>query len=170
MRLWIGLLGLPMLGACHQGPPTGNRAAADPATTITAPALPTTPLAPGQWDITTTIGQASAPGVPMAPTPGETPTTRSVCVNPSQAAEPSPELIMGSTDPDECHREVWTFDRGVVNGVLVCAGNGVEVHSVPTHISGTYTNGAYSLQVDIETQGQTLHRRIEGHRTGVCTP
>ena len=169
-RLWIGLLGLPMLAACHQGVPTGNHAAADPATTFTAPTLPTTPLAAGRWEITATTGRGSAPGVPMTPTAGETPATRSVCVSPAQAAEPSPELMMGSTEPDECHRETWTMERGSVTGVLVCAGNGVEVHSVPTHISGTYSNQAYTLQVDSETGGETLRRRIEGRRTGVCAP
>jgi hypothetical protein len=170
MRLWIGLLGLPILGACHQGTPTGNYASPGSETSFTAPTLPTTPLAAGQWDITATTGQAGAPGVPMAPTPGETPIKRSVCVTAAQAAEPSPELMMGSSDPDECHREAWTLERGRVNGVLLCAGNGVEVHSVPTHISGSYSNQVYSLQVESETSGQTLRRQIEGHRTGACAP
>lgn len=169
MRLWIGLLGLPMLAACHQGAATSNNQTAA-ASTITAPTLPTTPLAAGQWEITTSTEQVGAPGMPTAPTTSETPAARSVCVSPADAAEPSPELLMGSINRDECHREVWGLERGNINGVLVCAGHAEDIHSVPTRISGNYTNQTYSLQVESQALGLTIRQRIEGRRTGTCTP
>lgn len=132
-------------------------------------------LQAGQWQSTLEVTnfRRADEGQPKLNMPNGTRVTGAACIRASDAARPPAELFVGS-DLEDCR---WADNFYMRNGRLVSSGTCRRdgVGEVEITVSADFTADSYRGTAEFVTRlvtdgDVTVASRIEGRRTGECTP
>jgi hypothetical protein len=124
------------------------------------------PISPGEWDITIVIDSMEMPGVPAAAMQALTGQSHSMshCVTPEEAAK-GPQVLARESGGD-CQFTTFSLEGGQMNAVMQC-NQGGRTTTVTTN--GTYTADSYSAKSDMTmTGGMKSTASVTGKRVGEC--
>ena len=127
-------------------------AAASPA------AAQTSPMRPGQWEVTM---QMEMPGMPM-----QMPAMKNArCVTQQEIDSPNRGLPSGSKNPNDCKMSDYKVSGNVVTWTMACTGQQPMTGSGELKFNGDTYDGLVKMMMD----QQQMTMKMSGKRLGDCT-
>ena len=136
-----------------------------------------TPIQPGQWEMTTQFSTVEAPGMPEAALKAmqsqlaNQRQTQSTCVTPQQAANPGADIVKaGDSGEGGCTFSDSTFSGGRISVHGTCPGPGGQRMTMAWEGSYTATtmDGRFTTEVQGGPQSMRMVGTMTGRRTGEC--